>query len=110
MRLKIVSGTPRHGEPSLCGTCGHATIVKGAAVNDEIVECDRLSTARSRIPFPVVSCTGYSDRRTPSIHEMEDIAWILRTDPRKKQIGFVQARQLKPEDRYVLPEAYDEEN
>lgn len=79
-------------------------VVKGAALKDEIVECGRLSTPRSRIPFPVVSCTGYSDQRHPSIREMEEIAWVLRTDARKNQIGFVQARELKPEHRYVLPE------
>jgi hypothetical protein len=33
---------------------------------------------------------------------MEDIAWILRTDARRKSIGFVQARALKPRDRFVL--------
>jgi hypothetical protein len=104
MRLKIVGGTAPHGEPSLCGTCRHATVVKGAALKDEIVECGRLSTPRSRIPFPVASCTGYSDRRQPSIREMEEIAWVLRTDPQRNQIGFVQARELKPEHRYVLPE------
>jgi len=35
---------------------------------------------------------------------MEEIAWVLRTDPRRNQIGFVKARELKPRDRYVLPE------
>lgn len=35
---------------------------------------------------------------------MEDIAWILKTDARRKQIGFVQARDLKPRDRYVVPD------
>jgi hypothetical protein len=35
---------------------------------------------------------------------MEEIAWVLRTDARKNQIGFVQARELKPEHRYVIPE------
>ena len=103
MRLKIVGGTVQHGEPSLCGTCRHATVVKGTALKDEIVECGRLSTPHSRIPFPVVSCSGYSDRRQPSIREMEEIAWVLRTDARKNQIGFVHARELKPQDRYVLP-------
>jgi hypothetical protein len=38
---------------------------------------------------------------------MEDIAWVLRTDPARKRIGFVQARQLKPKDRYVLPDDGD---
>jgi hypothetical protein len=33
---------------------------------------------------------------------MEDIAWVLRTDPRRKSIGFVQARELKPKYRHLL--------
>ena len=43
------------------------------------------------------------DRRHPSIREMEDLAWILRTDAARKQIGFIQARKLEPKDRYVPP-------
>ena len=61
-----------------------------------------LSGRHSLITFPVTSCSGYSDRRLPSLREMEDVAWVLRTDPKRKQIGFVQARKLKPKDRYVL--------
>jgi hypothetical protein len=38
---------------------------------------------------------------------MEDIAWVLRTDSRSKRIGFVQARDLEPRDRYVLPDEWD---
>jgi hypothetical protein len=55
------------------------------------------------IRFPVTFCTGYVDRRHPSIREMEDLAWILRTEATRKQIGFIQARKLEPKDRYVLP-------
>jgi hypothetical protein len=29
MRVKVHGGTVAHGEPSLCYTCRHATIVKG---------------------------------------------------------------------------------
>jgi hypothetical protein len=38
---------------------------------------------------------------------MEDIAWVLRTDSRRKNIGFVQARELKPRQRYVLSDDWD---
>jgi hypothetical protein len=38
---------------------------------------------------------------------MEDLAWVLRTDAHRKHIGFVQARDLKPRDRYVLPDDWD---
>jgi hypothetical protein len=38
---------------------------------------------------------------------MEDIAWVLRTDVRRKSIGFVQARELKPRLRHVLSDDWD---
>ena len=106
MRLKIRGGTVNHGDPSLCSTCRFATIVKGQRLRDEIVECRRLAD-HSRITFPVTFCTGYADQRLASIREMEEIAWILRSDPRRNQIGFVEARKLKPHDRYVLPDEWD---
>ena len=107
MRLKIHGGTVQHGEQSLCLTCRHATVVKGRNLREEIIQCARLSSGHDLVPFPVTSCSGYSDRRQPSIREMEDIAWVLRTDASRKQIGFIQARQLKPKDRYVLPDDED---
>jgi len=106
MRLKIRGGTANSGEPSLCLTCRFATIVKGRRLRDEIVECRRLSD-HSRITFPVNFCTGYADRRHPSIQEMEDIAWVLRSDPRRNELGFVKASKLKPHERHVLPDEWD---
>jgi hypothetical protein len=101
MRLKIQGGTAEHGGPPLCHTCRYATLIKGTRLRDEIVECGRLSE-RGRIRFAVTSCSGYSDKRQTSLRDMEEIAWVLRSDARRKQIGFVPARQLKPRDRYVL--------
>jgi len=37
---------------------------------------------------------------------MEDIEWVLRSDPHRNQIGFVEARKLKPHERYVLPDEW----
>ena len=107
MRLKIQGGTVRHGDPSLCVTCRHATVVQGPSLQDRVVDCGLLSSRDARIPFPVSSCSGYADRRHPTLHEMEDIAWVLRTDSRKKDIGFVQARELAPHRRYVLSDDWD---
>jgi hypothetical protein len=33
---------------------------------------------------------------------MEEIAWVLRSNPSRKTIGFVEARRLKEEERHVL--------
>ncbi len=104
MHIKIRGATVREGEPSLCLTCRHATVVQGITLREQLIECDRLSSKNCRISFSVSSCTGYANRCVPSLREMEEIAWVLRTDPRRKQVGFVHARDLGPRDRYVLAE------
>jgi hypothetical protein len=104
MRVKVRGGTVQHGQPSLCLTCGSATIVKGPRLRDDIIECSRLG---ERITFPVNACNGYINATHPTIREMEDIAWVLRSDLRRNEVGFVKASNLKPADRYVLPDEWD---
>ena len=104
MRIKVRGGTVDHGQRSLCETCRHSTTIRGARLDDEIVECNQLSFRNQRIPFPVTSCSGYSDRRQPSLREMEEAAWILRSDPHRNEVGFVRSSRLKDEERYVLEE------
>ena len=93
MRFKIRGGTANHGEPSLCGTCRFATIIKGQRLRDEIVECIGCPTTHAS-PSRSQICTGYADRRQASLREMEETAWVLRSDPRRSQIGFVPARKF----------------
>lgn len=103
MRVKIQGGTTAgDGQSPLCQTCRYATIVKGPALRDEIVECVSLASGHNRITFPVIRCSSYSDRRQPSLHDMEEIAWILRTDARRTSIGFVRASTLRERERHVL--------
>ena len=109
MRVKIRGGTANHGEPSLCLTCRYATIVKGASQRDEIVECAQLSYGRNRIVFPVTVCTEYSDRRLPSLRAMEEIAWILRSDPKKNTIGFVKRSDMTRRERFLVDDPLDDE-
>ena len=107
MRLKIQGGTVQHDSESLCSSCRHATIVKGRNLGDEIVECGRLTSGHNWIRFRVSACSDYADRRRASLREMEEIAWVLRTDANRKPIGFVKAGDLKSKDRYVLPDDDD---
>ena len=102
MRVKIHGGTADHGAPSLCNTCRFATIIRGAGLNQELVECNQLSYMAQRVPFPVVHCTSYSDRRRASLREMEEDAWILRSDAHRKRVGFVRSSELEDKDRFVL--------
>jgi hypothetical protein len=102
MRISVKGGTADHGRASLCESCRSSTIVRGARLGEEIVECARLSFENARVPFPVVSCSDYSDRSRPSLREMEEIAWVLKSDPRRGQVGFVHSSLLPEEERHVL--------
>lgn len=104
MHVKIRGGTVNHGEPPLCYTCRYSTVVTGTSYRHEIIDCRRLSDGLGRITFAVTSCSAYSDRRRPSLDEMEDIAWVLRSDAKRNQVGFVRARDLKPRERIYFDE------
>jgi hypothetical protein len=47
-------------------------------------------------------CTEYSDRRQPSLRAMEDIAWVLRSDPKKNEAGFVKPTEFTRRERFDL--------
>ena len=103
MRFKIHEGTADNGQPTLCLTCRFATIVKGRSLGDEIIECGKLSD-HARVTFAVTSCSGYGDRRRAALHEMEEIAWVLRSDPKRNTVGFVKPSQIR---RFVVGDDYD---
>lgn len=104
MRVKVRGGTVSDGQPSLCVTCRSGVHVKGPTLRDEITVCRRFPENAQRVPFPVTSCSDYSDRAQPSLWHLEEIAWILRSDPTRSRIGFVQACKLTEEDRHVIEE------
>jgi hypothetical protein len=101
MKLKVHGGTAREGEAALCLSCRYATIVSGASAKHTLVRCARIEAP---ITFKVTSCTEYLSRQHPSLYHMEDIAWVLRTDVKRGQVGFVRSKDLKFKDRFVLDE------
>ena len=79
-------------------------VIRGPRLEDEIVECNQLSYHNQRVPFPVTSCSRYGDRNQTNLREMEEIAWILRSDPHRHQVGFIRSSRLSDEQRFVLDE------
>ena len=103
MRVRVKGGTVQHDQPSLCSTCRHVVEMKGPTLSDHIVLCGRLRGAERAVPFAVMSCSDYEDRSQPSLYRMEEIAWVLRSDPSKSRIvGFVRASELSEDERHVL--------
>lgn len=99
MFIKVQGATVAPGHSPLCGTCQFATSIRGTSRHQDFTECPFVG----RIAFPVLSCSRYVDKRQPSLDEMEEIAWVLCTDVKRRKVGFVPARELPPrERRHVL--------
>ena len=90
---KVYGGTPVDGE-SRCNTCTHARIIQGYGESERIVFCDAMYDP-IRIPFKVMQCSDYEDKRLPDMETMEDMAWCLRTTSAGKIAGFVSAAEMK---------------
>ena len=91
--IKVKGGTPE-GCESLCRTCSYGHVIKGFRASEEEVYC-RYFFLEREIHFPVSQCTFYEDRRLASKKEMEDIAWILRTDMPRRRVGFINPEQIR---------------
>lgn len=83
---KVIGGTPI-GTRSMCDTCRAAHRVIGLN-RQEVVMC-RQTNPMLRITFPVSECSVYDDKRTPSLYQMEQIAWNV-TARNRKPTGFAQ--------------------
>lgn len=109
---KVYGGTPI-GSESRCDTCTHARIIQGYAESERIVICTGMYDPM-RIPFKVMQCTDYEDRRLPDFDNMKEIAWQIRSKSAGSIAGFVtvpeetdaqdQQSQAKPEE---VPAASD---
>jgi len=74
---------PTHS--GLCHSCGWGFIIEfdNGSVT---VQCDYSSMRR--VLRPVVKCSEYRNKNSPSKEQMEKIAWVVTTDGSGQKIGF----------------------
>ncbi len=102
--IKVKGGTPEEGV-SLCVSCSWGVVRKGYRASEEEVFC-RMIEPNTRVPYTVQECSGYSDRRIPSLYFMEKTAWVLLTKKAGRTIGFVTSeefRKIEGEDAEIVP-------
>jgi hypothetical protein len=99
MLIKIHGGTRSDAGPSLCESCRASRIIRGRAVDDEIVFCDRNPVHPARIHFKVISCSDYDDAKQPTYGELMEKAWVLAPGSRRRPAGFVKGAELHEEER-----------
>ncbi len=76
------------GTESRCDTCTHARIIQGYAESERIVMCVGMFD-QIRVPFRVMHCTMYEDKRLPDFEQMKEVAWQIRTKSAGHAAGFV---------------------
>ncbi|SRR6266702_3088608 len=85
--LKIINGTPNHGEKPLCFRCRNAHITKGQQVSDIRIRCLTNYEQPIWIRKPVIECSEFEEKTGHKRSEMEKLAWILETK-KGRPIGF----------------------
>jgi hypothetical protein len=85
MQFSIRNGALQGGE-SLCKTCLWVHMQTGYRESEELMHCsyDRLRL----IPFPVKTCTDYTNRAHPSWEEMQKLALPVEPKSTKAVRGF----------------------
>ena len=76
MAIRLVRSGAGVGQESLCRSCRYASIQIGYSAKEEEIRCCYLREARL-ISFPVKACTEYLSKGTPTVFELEKIAFII---------------------------------
>ncbi|GGG95448.1 hypothetical protein [Silvibacterium dinghuense] len=88
------------GQESLCRTCRHAHIQTGYADSEEEVRCGYFYDQPRLIPFAVNQCTDFLDKLSPTLYEMQKIAFLIDVKKTRAIAGFGEAaiKVTKPEE------------
>ena len=78
--------------PPLCPTCRWSRTMRGEAPSQEVLYCHQIGKS---LPWQVFECKDYDDKRQPSLNDLYDQAWVLLTDRKDGQWGFVDATKYK---------------
>ena len=97
MKLNISNPT---SSADLCKTClrSHIYITETGDVTRTCTFLER----DAYIPRVVVKCNRHNEDTGPSVYDMRQIAWVLRTDGSGKHIGFARYTDLPKKEREFI--------
>lgn len=88
---------------TLCATCTRGTMTVDKH-DHRHVWCHAIEKP---VFVDIVQCNSHSSKRTTTLYEMKQIAWVITTDE-KKNIGFRPLSLLKGEERKRMREELDD--
>jgi len=90
--FKIVGGTKP--DKRLCDSCRNSMIMTDSTGREHI-KCIQLSknlnmemSGYENVPGRIVECSEYKDKNVQTLYELNQIAWVLEHDEKKKPMGF----------------------
>jgi hypothetical protein len=92
-KYRGVLGGTSFGEP-LCRTCRSAQFIQGRSLSSSILRCHNFNRD---LQFEAMECSAYDDKRIPSLWDMEQLAWVFKTDVKTRQIGFKSPEEIRAE-------------
>ncbi len=104
--IKVFQGTRSIDAPRLCDSCSNGVVMRGPANSEEHVHCALME---KNIQMRVTECNRYVDRAQPSLWAMKEIAWVLQSDSKRQQIGFVTAKEWRKQNdnENLVPTRFD---
>lgn len=99
MRINVRGGTAQGGA-HLCETCSHAWTRKGQRFREEETFCT-FAPEGEKVKFRVSECNQYRHKNEPSLYDMKEIAWAIRTSG-GRTIGLVPPTKQSPEEKQEI--------
>ena len=103
MRFQIKGYKTLAAGEDLCKTCTFSTCATFDD-NTRAVYCSQLDT---RLSKRVSECNRYKKKGEPTVWDMKEIAWVLRTEKSGRAIGFARPRDLRDKERDDLERIID---
>lgn len=89
--LKIHQGTGRLTGVNLCRSCSNAMVREDQ--QGEQIFCQAVGIAGAMVRSNVRTCSMYNNKALPSMYDLRQIAWTLRTENDGRKIGFTPPKQ-----------------
>lgn len=92
--INVKTGTAV-GAESLCARCTYGHRLKGFRESEELLFCNYVWEVPRRLPFKVAECTGFAERNTLTMYQMQQMALLINPVSGAKSAGFTRNDEEK---------------
>lgn len=90
--IKVYDGTPTHAGTSICRRCRNAQIITASRSGQSVQYCHSQGTPIV-VGFDVGDCSMFDNKSTPSLWQLEKVAWRFNVDDKRRIAGFLTPKE-----------------